>query len=98
MLIGNFCAICSSALFAIYSVHSTQMLRDAAQCPTYIYLAMLSCFMMGFSYIFSFCDGTPVQIVSINPVNGLFGLFMTKYVIRFKNVEIMLCMESAVSE
>ncbi len=79
MVIGNFCAICAAAVMAIYSFHSDAVLKDATQCPLYIYLAMTSCFLAVFSYAFSIYMGNPVHLFSVDPVQGLFGIFMTSY-------------------
>jgi hypothetical protein len=79
MLIGNFCAIAGSAIAAIYGHFSDIVLKDSAKCPIHIYLALLSCFMTIIAYIGSFYMGRPVQIISIDPTDGLFGIFMTTY-------------------
>ena len=77
MFIGNFCAIASSAIAAIYINFSDGILKDNAKCPIHIYLALLASFVTGISYVTSFYMGKPVQIMSIDPNEGLFGIFMT---------------------
>ena len=83
MLIGNFCAICAAAVMAIYSSYTDSALKDAAQCPFYIYLAMTACFISGFSYVFSIYMQTPVHLFSADPVQGLFGIFMSSYLSHY---------------
>ena len=81
MLIGNFVAIASSAVAAIYIHFSDGVLKDEAKCPIHVYLGLLACYIAGISYVFSFYMGKPVQIISIDPNEGLFGIFMTAYVL-----------------
>ncbi len=82
MLVGNFCAIVAAIIIALYSVYSENVLSDAVNCPVHIYYAMMSCFIIGISYLASLWMHNPVNIVSVDPVNGLFGVFMTRYLHR----------------
>lgn len=77
-MVGNLCAICASAVMAIYSAYSDSILRDCSLCPFYIYLAMMSCIIACVSYGLSIYMGSPVHLFSMDPATGLFGVFATK--------------------
>jgi len=78
MLLGNFCAIFSSAIMAIYIIHSTPLMREE-HLPYSIYLALVSINTIVISIIVSMFSETPVGLFSSDPVNGVLGMFATKY-------------------
>ncbi|MDR3734939.1 MAG: hypothetical protein P4L10_05300 [Acidobacteriaceae bacterium] len=63
---------------ALQTVYTDTVLSDTVRCPFYICYAMASCFIIGISYLASVYMHTPVSLISVDPVNGLFGIFMTR--------------------
>lgn len=74
ILIGNFCAIFSSALCAIYNAYSSEALVER-KCPLSVYFGLLSLYTIVISYILAQVLGEDVELLSFNPTVGFFGLF-----------------------
>ena len=76
MLVGNFCAIASSVVFAMYALSSASIIKSDSL-PFSIYLALMSIYMVIISFVASWFFSKPVDLFSVDPVNGAFGMFAT---------------------
>ena len=74
ILIGNFCAIFSSAICAIYNSFSSNVLVER-KCPIAVYFGLLSLYTIVISYILAQVIGEDVELLSFNSTVGFFGLF-----------------------
>ncbi len=74
MLLGNFCAIASSAVFAMYALSSSPILKGESL-PFSLYLGIISVYTILISIAAAWLMGTPVAVFSVDPVNGVFGMF-----------------------
>ncbi len=78
ILVGNLCAIASSAVFAMYSTYSNDLIQ-VKKCPLSVFFALLSGFSVILSYIISQVLGEGIQLVSTDPLVGFFGLASSQY-------------------
>lgn len=73
ILIGDFVAIASSAIFTIYTSLST-MVVDARTCPDSFYCTLMSGCVIVYSSILSVIFGEKITL-SMDPLTGIFGFF-----------------------
>jgi drug/metabolite transporter (DMT)-like permease len=76
ILIGDFCAMASSAIFAIYLTLSDTILKEK-NCPRSYYIVVMSITIIAVSYVISFIHGEKIQLVSLEST-GVFQVFSTK--------------------
>jgi drug/metabolite transporter (DMT)-like permease len=76
-LIGNFCAIASSAIFAIYSVQS-KILIERRRLPISFYFTLLCVFVIIISYAMGKAVGEELELGSFDSKVVVFGLFSSK--------------------
>ena len=80
ILIGDFVAIFSSAVCALYNNYTDLAIakdkdKDKDKCPLSVYLSLLALVVILFSVFISYINGQGISILSLNPEHGLFGLF-----------------------
>lgn len=73
ILIGNFSAIASSAVFAIYSIHSKNLIKRT-NLPISFFFSLLSIYVIIVSYAMGKAVGEDLQFSSFDPTNGMFGM------------------------
>ncbi len=76
MLLGDFCAIASSVVFAMYALSSTPILKSG-KATLSIYLALMCVYIILMSCALSWFMGNPVDLFSTDAVTGVFGMFST---------------------
>jgi hypothetical protein len=84
ILTGDFVAILSSAVCAIYNNFSGLAIakdkdKDKDRCPLSVYLSLLAIIVIIFSILASYVSGDGISILSVDPEHGLFGFFGSRY-------------------
>lgn len=75
ILIGDFCAMASSAVYALYISLSGPLLKDK-KCPTSFYLVMMSITIIAVCYGISAICGEKIHLSSLDST-GVFDVFST---------------------
>lgn len=91
ILIGNFCALAASAVAAIYNAQSGQLIKTR-KIPMSFYFAILSIFMIVVCFLMGRSIGEDIELYSINPLNGVFGMFSSKYGFLFMIIGKIYCL------
>lgn len=78
LLMGDFVALFASAVNAAYILLSAPIVSEKV-CPSSIYLTIMSFSIILFSMFMSSLHGENIQILSTDPVYGLFGFFGSQY-------------------
>ena len=83
-LIGDFVAILSSAVCAVYNNYCGLAIakdkdKDKDKCPLSVYLSLMALIVIVFSVIASYVNGNAISIFSMSPTSGLFGFFASGY-------------------
>ncbi len=78
MLLGDFCAIGSSAVFAFFTLSSNSIMKTNSV-PHSVYFGMMCVFNVLISCLLSWYMGNPVDLFSADPVTGVFGMMANMY-------------------
>lgn len=78
MVVGNFSAIFGSIVLAIYMVYSVPLLKEESF-PFYTFMVLSSLCVAVYSWLLSWIFNNPVEILSFEAKNGVFGIFSNRY-------------------
>jgi len=82
MIVGNFCAIFASMVFAIYSMYSVPIVKEN-RFPYFTFMVLTSGLVVVYSWLLSWVFNNPVDMFSYEAENGVFGLFTNYDVVLY---------------